>query len=70
MRTKNLPARAEAGLELHPTRKPRARRTEIVIAAIEERLLMLTDATDAAHKERLLVLVDELNRSLNGKEDE
>ena len=52
------------------TRRSKARHRDIVVGCIEERILMLTDTADTSHKERLLVLLDELRRSLDGKEEE
>lgn len=49
-------------------RKPAARRSEIVIAAMEERLTVLItheEQESDVHVTRLLELLDELKRSLN-----
>ena len=53
-------------------RKPRARRTEIVIGALQERIMAIPQVEHLEfHRERLLELVDELTRSLNrGTEEE
>lgn len=51
-------------------RKPAARRTDIVIALIEERLGMVTlVADDDIHRLRLFELLDELRRSLGKREE-
>lgn len=51
------------------TRKPKARKSDVIIACIEERLLM--DFGEAGpHANRILELIDELKRSLNGKREE
>jgi hypothetical protein len=51
------------------TRKPDARNTEIVLAALEERLSVAI-GVDSAHASRIEELLDELRRSLRkGKEE-
>lgn len=50
-------------------RKPAARRTDIVIALLEDRLEMIDTDSALMHKAKMLELFDELKRSL-GKKDE
>ncbi len=53
-------------------RKPRARKTEVIIGALQERILSLPNNEESyQHRERALELIDELSRSLNrGTEEE
>ena len=55
-------------------RKSKARQRDIVFGAIDERLQMLAEYQDPpgvkGHAERVIELIDELRRSLNGKESE
>lgn len=55
-------------------RKSRARQRGVVLGAIDERMQMLAEVATPevveANMSRLLELMDELKRSLNGKETE
>jgi hypothetical protein len=53
-------------IEKTRARKPKARPTEIVIGAIDERLQMINDSP---HASRLSELMDELRRSLNSNRE-
>lgn len=56
--------------EIVRKRKPAARRSDIVIALLEERIGMLPVTSDSEpHLERLADLFDELRRSLGKKDD-
>ncbi len=53
-------------------RKNKARHRDIVMGAIEERLMMLAplaDSPESTTVDRLFELMDELRRSLNGKQE-
>lgn len=53
--------------EIVRKRKPAARRSDVIIALLEDRLEMIEEKPDAVlmHKAKLLELFDELRRSLN-----
>lgn len=52
-------------------RRPKARTSEIVFGAIDERMAMLDETfPDGIHTKRLRELIDELRRATNGKAEE
>ena len=51
------------------TRKPKARHRDVIIGCLEERLLIM-NSDDAPHASRCIGLLDELKRSLAGKDQD